>query len=398
MGGKAGVESEPHRGSTFWFTARLQRGKGIMPKIVDAVGEKNLEQEIRNHFSGTSVLIADDVEVNLEVAQLLLHSVGLQVDSARNGREAVDKVRTTHYDLILMDVQMPEMNGLDATRVIRKMPGRNTMPILAMTANAFDEDRRACLEAGMNDFITKPVNPDKLYSVLTLWLPLSAKHTVPPENETKEQRSALHSLPITDRLASVRGLNLQDGLARVRGNEEKYAQVIDLFRRQHDTDAIRIKESVEAGDMVLLEQLTHALKGSAALIGADSVAEAAARLIASIRQKASASEIEAHHETLNRRLHQLIDGLAQIAHDESGATHAAGEESPIDQERCKNILEQLEALLESGDLVANTLAQTEKRVLTQSLGKAGEAMLSAIEVFDFELALSELREARRKVA
>ena len=141
----------------------------------------DFESRLRQEHAGARILIADDVEVNLEVAQLLLHGVGLQVDSARNGREAVDKARITPYDLILMDVQMPEMNGLDASRAIRRLFGRAQTPILAMTANAFEEDRHTCLAAGMDDFLVKPLTPDALRAALGRWT-LAADWTQKPDH------------------------------------------------------------------------------------------------------------------------------------------------------------------------------------------------------------------------
>jgi CheY-like chemotaxis protein len=171
MGGQAGADSEPGRGSTFWFTAMLQQGREQAPlrEPPAAIGGES-ELQLRRQHAGKLILLAEDHPVNCEIAKALLEAAGLRIHVAIDGRQAVQMAATTDYDAVLMDVQMPRLDGLDATRAIRQLPGRSDTPIVAMTANAYEDDRAMCLDAGMNDFLSKPVEPNNLYAVLLRWL------------------------------------------------------------------------------------------------------------------------------------------------------------------------------------------------------------------------------------
>ena len=374
MGGDAGVDSELGKGSTFWFTAVLKRGdaKDIKAEICEAL------TKLRDN---ARVLLVEDNEINQEVAKNILERFGLSVDTALNGRVACRKVDTNQYDLILMDMQMPVMDGLEASRKIREMLNGTRVPIVALTANAFEEDRKRCLEAGMNGFVAKPFEPEQLHAVLARW--------IPGRDEIKDHfygDDALKKSNLGKNDGVHSHIDQKTGLKYVK-KIEIYQKMLENFLVQQADVPVRIQTALKDKDMDSVRRMAHSLKGSAGTLGMHELQKVAASYEKLVRNGAGGRELNKFIDALKQEITAVCEEIQKI---NKGPAIEPDAVAPL---QLKSMVSQLVEFLEQNDMRAYKLWEKAYPALMTIINRDDLSPLKQqIESFDFSEALSTLND------
>ncbi|MBW9157946.1 response regulator [Clostridium sp. FP2] len=299
----------------------------------------NISNQDLTGIRGARILLVEDNELNVQVTLELLEEGNFSIDVAENGKIAVDKVNENQYDIILMDMQMPVMDGVTATKEIRKNPAHSSLPIIAMTANAMISDRNKCIAAGMNDHVAKPIEPNKLFTILLNWIPHKKINMLQVQAQSSMKTSAV------ELGFSIPGLDTSLGLRRVLCKKKSY---INLLRKyifgQKDT-FIEIEKMLSAGDWSSAERMAHTLKGVSGSIGAVMIEERAANLEGSIRNHTSKHKLSPLIQETNVMLAKMIEHIEKALPEEKQTVMLTGPSSSLAE--LLNILEELKPYIET---------------------------------------------------
>ena len=345
-------------------------------------------------IAGARLLLVEDNLLNQEVAVELLQDAGFSVALAGNGLEALQMVQQERFDLVLMDMQMPVMDGVAATREIRKLTDPAGLPIVAMTANAMQQDRERCLEAGMNDYVTKPIDPDLLMQTLQRWIKPRGAASALPSDRSASPGTYLSVCgvsgveppndPLYQALAAVSALDLTTGLRSVRGNARRLAELLVRFAADHGEDAETARRLMVEGDCQETQMLAHALKGVAGALGLTTVQEASAALEGGMKEQLPAAVLQQRCAELDSRLQEVIPQLQSLAVLLDQSVPEKGREPDAGQ------LQQLRTLLAADDLQALRAYQALKPALDATFAEQGTRIGELIEGFVFDEALELL--------
>jgi len=341
---------------------------------------------------GARVLLAEDNMLNQQIAYEILQDEGFTVEIANNGQEALSMVKASPYDVVLMDMQMPVMDGLEATREIRKLYNTQQLPILAMTANASEADRKLCLEAGMDEHITKPINPEHLFQTLLHWI----KPNKPSENNVNEVKgSTIHyasSKESIEKIPNIKGVNTKLGLKLAAGKQSLYIKMLKTFASDQLYAIEQLIHALAEHDYLTAQRIAHTLKGTSGSIGAEFLQNNAGEIETLAKNNVNVTQILEKVKLIQPELSRIIGEINQ-----SFENTAKNDVTDIDAniQLAPDLLKKLLYLIQENDTEAQSLLENNAAAFKQHWGaETYQKVLNALEDFDFDSALETIQPAK----
>lgn len=372
----------------FDTTMRILGGAEFENKSVTSYEFSSLESQLKA-IAGAKILIVEDNELNQEVATGLLVDCGFEVHIANNGQEAVDMVKKENYDVVLMDMQMPVMDGVSATVEIRKEARFANLPIIAMTANAMIQDQEKCTKAGMNDHVTKPIDPDNLFAALLKWIKPNADKAITDKRKSSGRRA---EDPKQDNdLPMIGGLNVELGMKRVLGKKPLYLKMLRKYVQNQEQTVAKLREALQENNQELAERIIHSAKGVSGNIGATGLQNMADEIETMIHDQMS-------HEVIDTRIN-AFEKVQQAIIEALKHSLPPAEKIPdiqaLDTSKAAEVLNELSELLKDDDNQARRVLEDNIDLLRFVLGlDTFSAVDFAVQHFDFEKAYELLKERR----
>jgi len=365
-------------------------GKGGM-KIAKTISDRWRVKPLET-IKGAKILVVEDNTINQILAEDLLTQAGFGVVIAENGKEAVELAGNVRFDAILMDLQMPEMDGFEATRTILEKQSENHPPIIAMTANAMAGDRERCLAVGMVDHIAKPIESDVLFDTLLKWIP--TRENGPLMVESEKVMDKIVSLPL-----DLAGIDINLGIERTNGNQNLYMTLLRHFVKDHGKDNQVIAQAVIQNDMTLAQRTAHTLKGVAGGIGAQALYDSSQKVETALKEN-RLTQLEPLMEFLVRDLSQVVEDLEKKIMSPSLDDTEEISRAPIDMEKLGVLLDDFQRLAKDMDPDMDSKAEEINRLLhlhDSPLKKISVGLLDYAENLDFKEALETMEKLKNKL-
>jgi CheY-like chemotaxis protein len=375
------VLTKPVTPSHLFDTVMQIFGKEVVESVRSRRQRQEFDMQSLRPVQGARVLLVEDNEINQQVASELLEQAGFLVEIADHGQEALAKLAPGRFDCVLMDVQMPVMDGYTATRRIREDGRYENLPVLAMTANATLEDRRMAADAGMNAHIAKPIDPRTLFSALLEWIEHGERELPEPRNTQGLEAEAQEPLP------DLPGIDTRAGLSRVGGNVRSYRKLLEKFVGNQAGAITDIRAALDERDDERSVRLAHTLKGVAGTVGASALQQSAAQLEAALKGQSEAAPEALISET-GIELDRVLSAIQAVAGAEPVSAGGGGDVPADFSPRLQGLLEKLEQYdSEADDVLEEILGQVVGTPVADPL----RALKKRVGQYDFEGAAEDLK-------